>query len=865
MSKAELQNWLLNNSGFNIRYNNLTIDSVANQFANLERECPELQESHDWNYLLLCASLLAQSETEQCQKTALRIAQYCLECGEASTTEKHGAAIILDSLANKQTIYLAEQREFIQTNYADRIPFPLFQEWTRRSLENTITLSNSTKLEINRFQHRFWDSVKVNDWVSVSAPTSAGKSFIVGQWMSEYIRLNPQATIVYIVPTRALIQQVQRDIESNLKTDNVENVSVETLPLQTSLKEGQANVFVFTQERLHVLLAAFNNNISIDLMIVDEAQKIGDNYRGVLLQQAIEAVVCRNERCKIIYASPMTANPQILLDDSPENISSKAILSEDIMVNQNLIWASQVPRQPKLWNIEVILEDNPTKLGLIKLQSSPVTTGKRLPFIAHSLSNPNGGNVVYANGAADAEKMAKLLYDLVGDDSDILTCQDIDNLIDLINKTVHPDYSLINVLRRGIAFHYGNMPLLIRMEIERLFSINTIKYLVCTSTLIEGVNMPCQSIFVRGPQKGHNKPMNPSDFWNLAGRAGRLGKEFQGNVICIDATKENVWKEYIPKSRTKFRISRTSDEVLSNSSELLAFIDRDNPRSENPEERRLEYVFSYLVSSFIRNGDLNSSPWARRYPTEQIENLNDKVSRALCNIEITEEIILRNPGISPVAMHELLKYFNDRTIEQARSVEELIPIPAESDDAFEGYIQILHRINSHLGPVFGRGRRVGQIALLIVDWMRGYPLSRIIANRKRHYESKETPIKLPALIRNTMKDVEEFARFQAPKYLSCYINILQLHFQQIERQDLNDRLMDVNILLEFGVSQATQLSLIGIGLSRSSAIYVSEFIANDSLNESECLSWLNENNWMANDMPELIKAEISTVLENKRY
>ena len=47
----------------------------------------------------------------------------------------------------------------------------------------------------------------------------------------------------------------------------------------------------------------------------------------------------------------------------------------------------------------------------------------------------------------------------------------------------------------GFAFNYKN-------EIERLFKNGKIKYLVCTSTLIEGMNLPAKSIFIRGPKKG---------------------------------------------------------------------------------------------------------------------------------------------------------------------------------------------------------------------------------------------------------------------------------------------------------------------------------------------------------------------------
>ncbi len=861
MGKADFQDWLLQNSGFQNQYHLLIIDSVASQFPNLKRNDHYDQTKHDWNYLLLCASLLAQSETEKCQSAALRISQYCLECASTSEVEKDAAAVVLDTLANRPAIKLAEERELIQPGYSDRIPFPLFQEWTRHSIENSITLSNAETIRANKFQCRFWESVKRYDRISISAPTSAGKSFIIGRWLAEYLRKNQRASIIYIVPTRALIQQVQRDIRDVLKCEVIENVEVTTLPLRASFKADRANIFVFTQERFHILLAAFNNNVPVDLLIIDEAQKIGDNYRGVLLQQAIEAISQRRPAANFLFSSPMTDNPKVLLEDAPDGVSQDAIVSEDTTVNQNLIWASQVPRKPCTWSVDLILQEDAVEIGKIELSTSPTHTSKRLPFVAFSLGNSKGGNIIYVNGAADAEKTAKQLYDLIGNDSNTPGDTELCDLIELIRKTIHRHYSLGNVISRGVAFHYGNMPLLVRTEIERLFRANKIKYLVCTSTLIEGMNMPCQSIFVRGPTKGKGNPMTSSDFWNLAGRAGRWGKEFQGNIVCVDPRKDNVWKNGAPKGRTRFRINRTADDVLLNQEEkLLKFIDTGTPRNEARKDPNLEYVFSFLVSSYIRNNGIVTAPWAKRYPEEFVNKLEAKIKSIIESIAIPEEVILRNPGISPIAMNDLLGYFHERTANRNEPVETLIPVRAESDDAFDEYAKILNRINKCLGYEFGSGKRVRQLALLIVDWMKGYPLARIISSRESYYGSSD----LPALIRNTMNDVEEYARFHAPKYLACYVDILKVHLAKNERHDLIESLLELNVLLEFGVSHKTQLSLMGLGLSRTSVITISEFIAEDSLNESECLQWLKENDWMTQDMPEIIKREVGNLLTSRQ-
>jgi len=858
VSKTDLQKWLLQNPGFQVRFRRLVTDSVANQFPRLSRNL-EQREGHDWPYLLMCASLLAQSDDGRCQDVALRIAQFCLQQSDVNPTHKDAAAVVLDSLANDPAIKLAQHRDLLQEGVPDRLPFPLLQDWTRRSIENSITLKDLRTITVNHFQQLFWQQAHKQDWISLSAPTSAGKSFILSRWLADYLSDSPKGTIVYLVPTRALIHQVQQDIEHLLNEEGIEGVSITTLPMRSSLHSAAANVLVFTQERFHILLGEHASEISIDLLVVDEAQKIGDSYRGVLLQQAIETAVHRNPRCRVVFASPMTENPRVLLDDAPAEVSRVAILREDTMVNQNLIWVSQVSRNPMAWNVELILDTEPVPIGQIQLPSRPSPDSKRLPFVAFALGNRVGGNIIYVNGAADAEKVAKQVFDLLGNGAMLPTDREIQDLIDLIKKTVHRRYALAGVLLRGVAFHYGNMPLLIRTEIERLFRTNKIKYLICTSTLIEGVNMPCQSIFLRGPTKGRGKPMTSSDFWKLAGRAGRWGKEFQGNVVCVDARREDVWTNGAPRSKASFQITRTADQVLNRAEALLTFIENGTPRTEAQREPNLEYVFSYLMSCHILNGSITQAAWTRRFPDAVVQKVAGMLQRVATSLRTPTEVVLRNPGISPIAMDGLLDYFEERTVIRREAVEDLLPVLPESEDAVHEYAKILHRLNNHLGDVFGRRNRVRQLALLIVDWMRGYPLARIISSRERYYGSDD----VAGLIRNTMKDVEEIERFQAPKYLTCYVDLLRVYLQRMDRNDLVERLFELNILLEFGVSQTTQLSLMGLGLSRSSAIALSELITDDSLNEADCLRWLEEQNWMTQDMPALIKREVADLLKDR--
>lgn len=859
MGLAELQDWLLNNNGFRARFDQVAIDSVLHQFPSIIPEATKAETQHDWRYLLLCGSLLAKSEKEQCQDAALRISHHCLQDTNSTKNEKDACASILDSLANRPAIELALSRGYLQQNFANRLPFPLIQDQIRRSIEFSVVLGNEETVKVNRFQRRFWNSVSENNWVSISAPTSAGKSFIILRWLAEFIRMNPNSTCIYLVPTRALIHQVEFDIRKRLKEENIQNVSISSLPLKGIIESPEAHVFVFTQERFQVLLSELHEEVDIDLLIIDEAQKVGDSYRGVLLQQVIETVTSGNENAKVLFASPLTENPEVLLDDASEGINTTNLVSEDTMVNQNLMWVSHKRGQPRKWNVELFLKNSKLDIGHFDLKNSPNPASKRLPFIAHALGNVEGGNLIYINTPSEAEKASKQLYDLTGDIELGTDEEVINNLVKLVQKVIHRDYLLATVLKRRIAFHYGNIPLLIRVEIENLFKTNVLKYLICTSTLMEGVNTPCRNIFVRGPEKGRGNHLTPGDFWNLAGRAGRWGQEFQGNIICIDPYDENLWGGMAPMSRTRHKIVRTADTVLNEEEKILKFFDDGTPRDIARKNPDLEYVAAYLIAGFLRFESINATPWAKRHNSELIHQLDEKIGTICNNLKISSEVILKNPGISPLAMDKLLVYFQEHPGEP----RDLLPVPAESDNALEVFNKIFSRINKYLGKAFGESSgRVFMLALLVTNWMRGKPLAFLISSRITYLKKKNSNFNTASVIRATMNDVEQIAQFEAPKFIACYIDVLGIYLNEIGQSELLEPVSDLNIKLEFGVSQTTQLSLMGLGLSRTSTLEISEIIANENLSEAECLEWLRINDWATADMPTLVKQEIDRLFNN---
>lgn len=805
-------------------------DTVCSNFIELKRETSrDIYSSNiDINNILSCASILQQSEKYEHLDASLRIAQYVINCNEANETQKVASTVILEGLTNKPAIKLAIRRQLIAANYRNSIPFPLQLQIIGRDISNSILDLNDEPIFLNRFQKEVYDKSTVSDFLSISAPTSAGKSFILYRIILDYLTDTlKKVTIIYVVPTRALISQVEADFREMINTYKLNNVYLSTVPQQPEDDFLNANkIFVFTQERLHWFRTEYPY-FKIDMLIVDEAQKIDDGNRGVLLQQKIEDLLFDFPEVKILFSSPYTSNPEFLLNELPDDRIKSPIKTEFIAVNQNLIYVSQKKGKPKEWELELCTKKSKFKLGEIELNFRPTPDSKRLIFVVEKLADKDGGNIIYTNGSAMAEKMANLLFDTLPDEYKTVSSE-VEELIKVVKKTVHSKYILAKVLKKKIAFHYGNMPLMIRQEIERLFKNGDIHFIICTSTLLEGVNLPAKSVFIRKPTRGNNNPMNQTDFWNLAGRAGRWGKEFQGNVICIEPEK---WTIPPSADRDKQEIKKAVDEIINKKDDLIAFIKNGSPRSEASRKQELESAFAYFYIKYLKGAtELNN-----KKTTELFQILLPEFEKIKSKIRVPDGIIIRNPGISPIAQQNLLEYFEN----YPNDVEELIPDLPESDDAVDNsYLSIIQTINRLLS---GDPEILAYYqAILIVNWMKGYPLYLLIDNSFKYWQ-RTAPRKLDNVIRDTMKDVEEFARFKFAKFSSCYIDILRFYLTSNGKNDLVEKIPQLHIWLEFGVSQQTQISLINIGLSRNTAITLSESIANDNLNRQECLNWLKSN------------------------
>lgn len=854
MSLATLQSWLLED-GVREDLSAITLLTVRNELDNLALDSSAPSASViDWPRLLLAGSILARSGQRVDQEAALRIATAAISLTE-DQAYKDAGAVLLGKLSNFRAIALAVERGLVAPGLDGRLGVALRLEAQRREMDRSILVQSSGAwLQVNDFQQRFWTNATGDRWLSASAPTASGKTFLVLQWLIDQVITGETRVAVYLAPTRALVSEIETSLTELLS--DTELVVVSSLPLPDKYKAARAGgarlILVFTQERLHLLANILNNSFSIDLLIVDEAHKIGDNQRGVILQDAVERATRANPKLKAVFISPATQNPEELLTDAPDGVQTIAVDSDSSTVLQNLIVATQMPRKAKLWSLALRQQDSTLPIGILQLASTPDGLKKRLAFIAAAIGE-RGGTLVYTNGASEAEDVADLISQLLpsleGIDPELL------ELAELARKGVHQDFRLAPLVELGVAFHYGNMPSLLRLEIERLFRSGKIRFLVCTSTLIEGVNLSCRTIVVRGPRKGKGHPMEPHDFWNLAGRAGRWGDEFQGNIICIDPEDKQAWPAGVPR-RARYPIKRESDAVLEHGDGMADYLLRRglSDLSSIEDTDTFEQVGAYLLTTYMRLGSISAASLAKRHDAATIAKLDQALSVLVAQIEINIDLAVRHPGVSALGLQRLLEAFRS----YAGDVENLLPAEVASNDSYDRFVTIMGRINKHLFLAFAPENRIRLYALIIFKWLKGYSLARIIRDSIEWHQNANRSFKLPELIRSTMELVEQIARFKAPKYLSAYMDVLHLHLREIGREDLIEDGLDIGTQLEFGVSSTTLLSLMELGLSRMSAVALYEKIARDDLNREECVIWITErvDHLQAMDIPAIIIREV---------
>lgn len=357
-----------------------------------------------------------------------------------------------------------------------------------------------------------------NDSLSVVAPTSYGKTDLI----LHTVKNNADKNICIITPTKSLLAQTKARI---VQADKLKREKIITHPEMYNGNEDRL-VAVMTQERLLRLLQKVKN-VSFDYVIIDEAHSLlHDDGRNILLASVILVLEKRNPDTVFKFLTPFLCDANNI-KVRYAGYSLKTYKVDEYIKTEKLYVAELRDTHAK----EFCLYDQFIN-KFYKIDE--LTTTSEWNFV-----NEYSGlkNIIYFNKPKDIESFVQIM---ISERQEILD-EKIFEACKNIAEYVHPNYRLIECVKRGVIYHHGAVPEPIRMYIERLYAeLNDIKYVVTSSTLLDGVNLPADKMFIMDNKKGQSN-LSPSDFKNLIGRVCRFSQIFDRDTGSLTKLEPEIY------------------------------------------------------------------------------------------------------------------------------------------------------------------------------------------------------------------------------------------------------------------------------------------------------------------------------------
>jgi len=184
---------------------------------------------------------------------------------------------------------------------------------------------------------------------------------------------------------------------------------------------------------------------------------------------------------------------------------------------------------------QVLVQDEQKGFGLQTAGMAAVMSGR-------------GTSIAVANSIRTVWKMAgELAHSLPETEAH----PDIRLVQDFLRTEISADFKLVDMLDKGVGVHHAGLSDGVRALMECLAESGRLRVLCATSTIAQGMNFPVSSVFLasRFVSQGKNSvEIAPREFWNLAGRAGRIGHDSVGVVGLCEGKDREALTDFVSRS-----------------------------------------------------------------------------------------------------------------------------------------------------------------------------------------------------------------------------------------------------------------------------------------------------------------------------
>jgi superfamily II DNA/RNA helicase len=397
---------------------------------------------------------------------------------------------------------------------------------------------------------------------SLQMPTSSGKTSISELIIYDEFKKNANCRILYLAPYRALASELKQTLAVNIGNLGISSKTIyggnlPTVEERTSISD--VNLLIATPEKFMAVEDIFPGiSESFTTIICDEGHLLDDESRGLSYELLLSRFKGNTETNKrFIFISAIIPNIAVVnswLGGSDESLISSDYRPTELeyaflkkMDRTNGFYLDINPLKARPYNYQLYkflftdeLEIQNSNGGVKRI------TSKKGISVAVALKAINSGTVAlfapHKRGNTGVEGLAEEAVTQVNGRPNLSLLSyspegHLNNLEEYFTLIFGRNYLLTRCSKLGILFHHGDFPQSIREIIEDSLRHGKIRFVICTNTLAEGVNLPIKTMIIHSTKRfnpfvvGNYESIKIRDLKNLVGRAGRAGKETKGMVI----------------------------------------------------------------------------------------------------------------------------------------------------------------------------------------------------------------------------------------------------------------------------------------------------------------------------------------------
>ncbi len=413
--------------------------------------------------------------------------------------------------------------------------------------------------------------------VVIDMPTSGGKTLLAQFRMLQALNQfdADDGWVAYVAPTRALTAQITRRLHRDFAPIGVRvqqlSGAVEVDAFEEELLAGADgetafDVLVATPEKLQLIIRNKKVQRPLALVVMDEAHNIENVTRGLRMELLLATVKRECTTANFLLLMPYVEKAESLARWLAQDVKAGRSISFGTTAwkpNERIVGMYRTDPDKSVrggWRLKFqTLVTTPKTIHLqgthdvdgvkpLNLPKSSLNLGLETAAMAKVMSG-RGTSIAVANNINTVWSMARQICAV---QPTLKTISEPIRLVQNFLRTeIGADFELVGMLSKGIGVHHAGLSDEARTLVEWLAEDGHLRVLCATSTIAQGINFPVSSVFLASrfvPTGRRSVEMPPRDFWNLAGRAGRMGQDSLGVVGLAEGTNPNDIIKYVMKA-----------------------------------------------------------------------------------------------------------------------------------------------------------------------------------------------------------------------------------------------------------------------------------------------------------------------------